>query len=46
MANICIVSPQYLPHVGGVENYVYNFAKELISNAGIFKLSIVEADND
>jgi glycosyltransferase involved in cell wall biosynthesis len=28
---ICIVSPQYLPHVGGVENYVYNFAKELIS---------------
>lgn len=29
--SICIVSPQYLPHVGGVENYVYNLSKELVS---------------
>ena len=28
---ICIVSAQYLPHVGGVENYVASFSKELIS---------------
>ena len=27
--NICLVSSQYLPHVGGVENYVYNLSKEL-----------------
>ncbi len=27
--SICIVSSQYLPHVGGVENYVYNLSKEL-----------------
>ena len=27
--NICIVSPQYLPHVGGVENYVFNLSLEL-----------------
>ena len=26
---ICIVSSQYLPHVGGVENYVYNLSREL-----------------
>lgn len=28
--SICIVSSQYLPHVGGVENYIDNFAKELV----------------
>ena len=27
--NICIVSSQYLPHVGGVENYVFNLSREL-----------------
>ncbi|MBQ7363397.1 MAG: glycosyltransferase family 4 protein [Clostridia bacterium] len=26
---ICLVSSQYLPHVGGVENYVYNLSREL-----------------
>lgn len=30
MKNICIVSSQYLPHVGGVENYVNRFSKELV----------------
>lgn len=30
MKNICIVSSQYLPHVGGVENYVARFSKELV----------------
>lgn len=30
MKSICIVSPQFLPHVGGVEQYVDNFAKELV----------------
>lgn len=29
--NICIVSSQYLPHVGGVENYVFNLSRELAS---------------
>ncbi len=28
--SICIVSAQYYPHVGGVEQYVDNFTKELI----------------
>lgn len=28
--SVCIVSSQYLPHVGGVENYIDNFAKELV----------------
>ena len=27
----CLVSSQYLPHVGGVENYVYNLSRELSS---------------
>ncbi len=27
--SICIVSSQYLPHVGGVENYVNNLSREL-----------------
>ncbi len=27
--SICLVSSQYLPHVGGVENYVYNLSREL-----------------
>lgn len=29
MKNICIVSSQYLPHVGGVENYVFNLSRTL-----------------
>lgn len=29
--SICLVSSQYLPHVGGVENYVYNLSRELSS---------------
>ncbi len=29
--SICIVSSQYLPHIGGVEQYVDNFARELVS---------------
>lgn len=28
---ICIVSSQYLPHVGGVENFVFNLSRELVS---------------
>ncbi|MFQ9933802.1 MAG: glycosyltransferase family 4 protein [Lachnospiraceae bacterium] len=28
--SICIVSAQYKPHVGGVEQYVENFSKELV----------------
>ena len=27
--SICLVSAQYLPHVGGVENFVYNISREL-----------------
>lgn len=30
MAKICIFSAQYLPHLGGVENYTYNLSKQLI----------------
>ena len=29
--SICLVSSQYLPHMGGVENYVYNLSRELAS---------------
>lgn len=29
MKKICIFSAQYLPHMGGVERYTYNLAKEL-----------------
>ena len=29
--SICIVSAQYYPHMGGVEQYVDNFSKELIA---------------
>ncbi len=28
---ICLVSSQYLPHIGGVENYVFNLSRELAS---------------
>jgi glycosyltransferase involved in cell wall biosynthesis len=28
--SICIVSSQYLPHIGGVENYIDNLSKELV----------------
>ncbi|MBP3308363.1 MAG: glycosyltransferase family 4 protein [Clostridia bacterium] len=27
--NICLVSSQYLPHIGGVENFVFNLSREL-----------------
>lgn len=30
MYNICFFSAQYLPHMGGVENYTYCLSKELI----------------
>lgn len=30
MLRICFFSAQYLPHMGGVENYTYNISKELI----------------
>lgn len=29
--SICIVSSQYFPHIGGVEQYVDNFARELVT---------------
>lgn len=29
--NFCIVATQYLPHLGGIESYVYNMSKELLS---------------
>lgn len=29
--SICLVSSQYLPHMGGVENYIYNLSRELAS---------------
>lgn len=32
MYNICFFSAQYLPHMGGVENYTYCLSKELIKN--------------
>lgn len=31
LKSICLVSAQYLPHVGGVENFVFNISKELSS---------------
>ena len=37
--SICIVTSQYLPHVGGVENYVYNLSRELAGRG--HKITIV-----
>ncbi len=37
--NICIVSSQYLPHIGGVENFVFNLSRELASRG--HKVTIV-----
>ena len=31
MAKICMFAANYLPHVGGIENYTYHLSKELIS---------------
>ncbi len=30
--SICLVSAQYLPHIGGVENFVFNLSKQLEKN--------------
>lgn len=46
--SICIVSSQYFPHVGGVEQYVDNLAKELVKQGCFVTLltsSIENADS-
>ena len=30
MKKYCIFAAQFLPHMGGIENYTYNISKELI----------------
>ena len=40
--SICLVSPQYLPHVGGVENYVLNLSRELAAKG--HKVTIVTSE--
>ncbi len=40
--SICLVSAQYLPHVGGVENYVYNLSRELVLRG--HKVTIVTSE--
>ena len=42
--NICLVSSQYLPHVGGVENYVYNLSRELAKRG--HSISIVTSHSE
>jgi glycosyltransferase involved in cell wall biosynthesis len=42
MKSICIVSPQFLPHVGGVEQYVDNFSKELVRRGN--KVTIITSE--
>lgn len=42
--NICLVSSQFLPHIGGVENYVNNLSQELASRG--HKVTIVTSLSD
>lgn len=42
--SICIVSSQFLPHVGGVENYVNNLSRELASRG--HKVTILTSEMD
>ena len=44
MSNICIFSAQYLPHMGGVENYTYNLARYLIKRGD--KVVVVTSATD
>lgn len=39
---ICIFSAQYLPHMGGVERYTYNLAKELTNQGN--KITVVTSN--
>ena len=41
---ICLVSSQYLPHVGGVENYVYNLSRELAKRGHLVTIVTSLAD--
>ena len=41
----CIVSAQYLPHVGGVENYVASFSKALLSRGYTVTIITSQAKN-
>lgn len=38
----CFFSAQYLPHMGGVENYTYHLAKELVRRGN--KVTIVTSN--
>ena len=37
--NFLIFSAQYLPHMGGIENFTYNISKELLSRGN--KVTVV-----
>ena len=39
MKKYCIFAAQFLPHMGGVENYTYNISKELIKRGN--KVTVV-----
>ena len=42
--HICIFSAQYLPHMGGVENYTYNLSKSLISKG--YRVTVVTSNTN
>ena len=38
----CIFAAQFLPHMGGIENYTYNISKELIKRGNeVISLQII-----
>ena len=41
----CIFSAQYLPSMGGVENYTYNIAKKLIAKGNDVTIVTSNAHN-
>ncbi len=43
---ICLVSSQYLPHVGGVENYVFNLSRELASRGHLVTILTSEIEGE
>lgn len=44
MKKICIFSAQYLPHMGGVERYTYNLAKQLKEQGN--KITVVTSNTE
>jgi len=42
--HICIFSAQYMPHMGGIENFTYNLSKALIHKG--YKVTVITSNTD